>query len=117
MTAPNDPTNKMGGGSDARMGLAFLADSDAVAGGNGGPTTSACKYCGETDGHHTGQCVVVSHHARLGIYARWACKGCTSTQFAGRYPCSDCCGFTTDGEKVVRGVMTLKNRPNVRCPQ
>lgn len=90
MTA-NDLTRKAGGETDAPQ-LGVVTDA-SLAGGQ------------------------VSHHARLGIYARWTCKGCTSTQFAGRYPCRECTGFTTDSDKVVRGVMTLKNRPNVRCPQ
>jgi hypothetical protein len=54
-------------------------------------------------------------HARLGRFAVWTCKGCTVNQFTGRLPCTDCCGYTTSAEKVVRGVLTLKGRPNARC--
>lgn len=56
-------------------------------------------------------------HARLGVYARWNCKDCTTNQFAGRFACRECCGYTTDPDKVVRGVLTAKGKLNVRCPR
>ena len=54
-------------------------------------------------------------HARLGVLARWFCRDCTTRWYQGRFPCTDCCGYTTSAEKVVRGVLTLKGRPNARC--
>jgi hypothetical protein len=56
-------------------------------------------------------------HARLGIYARWTCDGCTATQFPGRYPCKECTGYTASNDKVVRGVLTAHGRLNSRCPR
>ena len=54
-------------------------------------------------------------HARLGVYAKWTCKDCTANQYPGRLPCTDCCGYTTSTEKVVRGVLTLKGKPLRGC--
>ena len=54
-------------------------------------------------------------HARMGVEARWYCQGCTVSQFPGRFPCTNCCGYTTSIGKVVRGVLTLKGKPNARC--
>jgi hypothetical protein len=54
-------------------------------------------------------------HARLGAFARWTCDDCTWNQFPGRLPCTDCCGYTTDHTKVVRGVLTMKGRPLRGC--
>lgn len=56
-------------------------------------------------------------HARLGIYARWTCKGCTATQFPGRFPCRECCGYTTSEDKVVRGITTVYGKPMAGCPR
>jgi len=54
-------------------------------------------------------------HARLGAFARWTCDDCTWNQFPGRLPCTDCCGYTTDQTKVVRGVLTMKGKPLRGC--
>lgn len=54
-------------------------------------------------------------HARLGVYARWYCTGCTTRWYQGRFPCTDCCGWTATAGKTVRGVLTLKGKPNARC--
>ena len=57
MTGPTTKTRQTreGGTDEAQLGLV----SAAVAGGNG-PTSTVCKYCGEPDGHHTGQCPTLS---------------------------------------------------------
>lgn len=54
-------------------------------------------------------------HARLGRLAVWTCKGCTTSWFQGRFPCRECCGYTTSNEKVVRGVLTVYGQRNARC--
>lgn len=54
-------------------------------------------------------------HARLGVYARWFCGTCTTVQYPGRFPCIDCCGYTTAQDKVTRGVRTLKGKPMAGC--
>lgn len=56
-------------------------------------------------------------HARQGVYARWFCKKCTTAQHPGRYPCTDCCGYTTDPEKVTRGIKTVWGKPMAGCLQ
>lgn len=54
-------------------------------------------------------------HARLGVYARWFCKGCTSSWFQGRFACRFCCGYTASADNVVRGVRTAHGQPAARC--
>ena len=41
---------------DARMGLVTVKP----LAGEGATTSTVCHYCGEPDGHHTGQCPTVS---------------------------------------------------------
>lgn len=54
-------------------------------------------------------------HARLGRLAAWYCKGCTTRWHQGRFPCTDCCGWTATAGKVVRGVLTAHGQLNARC--
>jgi hypothetical protein len=48
-----------GGESDDDQRLGLVSREGSLAGGQGF-TGSPCRYCGEADGHHTGQCPVVS---------------------------------------------------------
>lgn len=111
MTAPAYPTTGNGGEIDAPW-MGVVTDASRA----GGTASPPCKYCGEIDGH-TAQCVVVSHHARLGFYARWTCAYCTSVQYPGRYPCKECTGYTTSTEKTVRGITTVYGKPMAGCLQ
>ena len=55
--AGQNPTMQGGGGTDdALLGLV----STSTLAGEGCPTSEACHFCGEPDGHHTAQCPVVS---------------------------------------------------------
>lgn len=54
-------------------------------------------------------------YARLGIKARWYCKGCTVRRYQGRFPCTDCCGWTASAGQVARGVLTAHGQLNARC--
>jgi hypothetical protein len=37
-------------------------------------------------------------------HAQWLCDtGCHSTRSPGQYPCSECCGYTTDRTKQYQG--------------
>lgn len=57
-------------------------------------------------------------HARLGVYARWYCQSCTVNRYHdAQFPCRECCGYTTQPHKMVSGVLTMKGRPNARCPR
>lgn len=53
----------------------------------------------------------------MGAYARWFCKKCTTVQHPGRFPCTNCCGYTTDPRKVTRGVKTVYGQPMAGCLQ
>lgn len=55
-------------------------------------------------------------HARLGIYAKWTCRDCTSTQRQGSYACRECCGYTGRRAKVATGVTDAVGRPSRRVP-
>lgn len=50
-------------------------------------------------------------HARLGVHAKWTCTDCTTNQFPGRLPCTDCCGYTTDQVRILPRVLNAWGRP------
>ena len=50
-------------------------------------------------------------HARLGVYAKWTCKDCTTNQYRGRLECRLCCGYTTDQARILPRVLNAWGRP------
>lgn len=54
-------------------------------------------------------------HARLGVLSRWYCRSCTTKRHQGRFPCTDCCGWTATAGKALSGVLTVYGKKNARC--